>query len=188
MQEVPNLCVMGGDAANIVEYHLQPKTISHAFINFPEPPSGEGQLFAFGNSHNCSSCCVSHACTGWQGVDDASNSLALLTPSFFRNLHRLLEPCGRLTIFSDNWRYSRALASMVGCLQGSAGAPKLFASVDLDAHNLTFEYIDDIKLYHGIPGPECGHSRHEQSYFDRFWEYRQGEDTERFFLLLARQE
>lgn len=80
LQAVPNLCVLGGDAAAIVEHHLQPKTISHAFINFPEPPSGK------------------------DGVDEASNEFALLTPTLFRNLHRLLVPGGRLTIFSDNGR------------------------------------------------------------------------------------
>ena len=41
-----------------------------------------------------------------------------------------------------------------------------------------------MRLYHGTPGEESGHLRSEQSYFDRFWEYRQ--DTERFFMLLER--
>ena len=36
LQAVPNLCVMGGDAALIVRSHLQPASVSHAFINFPE--------------------------------------------------------------------------------------------------------------------------------------------------------
>ena len=46
------------------------------------------------------------------------------------------------------------------------------------------EEIEGVRLYHGTPGEESGHLRSEQSYFDRFWEYRQ--DTERFFMLLER--
>ena len=40
LQRVPNLCVMGGDALAIVRSHLRPCSVSHVFINFPEPPSG----------------------------------------------------------------------------------------------------------------------------------------------------
>ena len=40
LQRVPNLCVMGGDAHAIVRSHLRPCSVSHVFINFPEPPSG----------------------------------------------------------------------------------------------------------------------------------------------------
>ena len=60
----------------------------------------------------------------------------------------------------------------------------LLRSVDLRGPR--FELVGPVHLYLGTPGPECGHLRSEQSYFDRFWEYRQGEDTERFYMLLRR--
>ena len=161
LQTVPNLCVLGGDAATIVGERMQSKTVAHAFINFPEPPSG------------------------WQGVEDASNALHLLTPDFFTSLHRVLEPGGHLTIFSDNGRYCRVLAATLDQLL--AGGAPLFASQTL-AHVSSYEQIGSVRLYHGVPGPECGHLKHETSYFDRMWEYRQGEETERFYMFLRRPE
>ena len=52
LKQVPNLCVIGGDAGRVLRTNLPPSSVSHAFVNFPEPPSGwQG---------------------GWQG-DEASN-------------------------------------------------------------------------------------------------------------------
>ena len=164
---VPNLCVMGGDAALIVRSHLATASVSHAFINFPEPPSG------------------------YLGLE-ADNSLHLLTPAFFTDLHRVLVADGYLTIFSDNGRYCRALAVAFGKLRakGSAGSP-LFSSVDVPTNGggstPQFEKIGAVKLYYGVPGHECGHVQTESSYFDRLWEYRQGEATERFYMHLRRE-
>ena len=108
LQHVPNLCVLGGDAAAIVRDHLRPGSVSHAFINFPEPPSG------------------------YQGIETASNELHLLTAAFFTDLHRVLAPTNsRLTILSDNGRYCRALCATIGGLKGSGGKA-LFASEQID--------------------------------------------------------
>ena len=52
LQRVPNLCVMGGDAHAIVRSHLRPCSVSHVFINFPEPPSGY-QVIALQLPCNC---------------------------------------------------------------------------------------------------------------------------------------
>ena len=166
LQAVPNLCVMGGDAAAVVRDRLRPRSVAHAFINFPEPPSG------------------------YLGYE-ASNSLHLLTREFFVDLHRVLEPGGHLTIFSDNGRYCRALAKTLGALRadGAASGPLLLTSVDVarDPSASTHdEAIGSVKLYAGVPGAECGHLQHETSYFDRLWEYRQGEETERWFMHLQR--
>jgi pentatricopeptide repeat protein len=164
LQSVPNLCVMGGDAAAIVRTNLKPRSVSHAFINFPEPPSG------------------------FEGYD-ASNELHLLTSAFFTDLHRVLRPHGMLTILSDNGRYSRTLAATLGRLRGAAtgsAAPvPLMVSEELP-DVAQYEEIEGVRLYHGVPGRECGHLQSESSYFDRLWEYRQGEETERFYMLLRR--
>ena len=110
----------------------------------------------------------------------------MLTPAFFADVRRVLAPRGHVTIFSDNGRYCRSLAAMLGTARTTETSSELlFTSVELDdaPH---FEQIGRVRLYHGVPGPECGHLCSEQSYFDRFWEYRQGEDTERFYMLLRR--
>ena len=179
MRQVPNLCVMGGDAHAIVRSHLKPSSVSHAFINFPEPPSG------------------------YLGVESASNELHLLTPAFFTALHHVLRRDGRLTILSDNGRYCRSLCATLGQLRehGSPGrepreGARLFACEDLrgasgegegeGAGPPSYELVSGVRLYHGTPGSECGHTVSASSYFDRLWEYRQGEATERFFLALRR--
>ena len=48
----------------------------------------------------------------------------------------------------------------------------------------TFENVDGVRLYHGLPGKGTGHMVYEQSYFDRFWE--QGSHTNRFFMVLSK--
>ena len=128
---------------------------------------------------------------GYLGFE-ADNSLHLLTPAFFTDLHRVITPGGHLTIFSDNGRYCRALAGAFGKLRAAnSGRALLFASVDVHSSadsggEPTFERIGEVKLYYGVPGAECGHLQTESSYFDRLWEYRQGEATERFFMHLRR--
>ena len=119
---------MGGDAAAVVRDRLKPKSVSHAFINFPEPPSG------------------------YLGYE-ASNSLHLLTPQFFIDLHRVLTPGGRLTIFSDNHRYCCSLARLLGEMRRGAAAAgaagRCFASVPLDGRSC--EWVDGIRNFRGVP-------------------------------------
>ena len=62
-EKVDNLCVLGGDAARVLPSHLRRASVSHVFINFPEPPHHSGD-------------------------EAASNSRALLTKDFFRSLLR----------------------------------------------------------------------------------------------------
>lgn len=162
---VPNLCVVGGDAAGVVAKHTKPRSVSHIFINFPEPPDR-------------------------QGDEAADTSLHLLTSQFFVAMHRTLMPRGRLTIFSDNGRYCRTLAASVGGLR-CKDERRLFVCPSLpERSSLVREYAEGITIYHGVPGPEAGHLCYEQSYFDRFWEARgQSGDqagTWRFFILLEK--
>ena len=62
LQRVPNLCVMGGDAHAIVRSHLRPCSVSHVFINFPEPPSGY-QVIALQLPCNCPGTALQLPCT-----------------------------------------------------------------------------------------------------------------------------
>jgi hypothetical protein len=139
--------------------------VSAVFINFPEPPSG------------------------YLGLESASNELHLLTASFFADVHRVLLHDGHLTITSDNGRYCRALCATLGALRRGAGGADgalLFTSERLHgarelsgaphgghADGPTYEMVSGVRLYHGMPGSECGHLQATSSYFDRLWEYRQ---------------
>ena len=61
-----------------------------------------------------------------------------------------------------------------------AARPK---DLDDDA-TASFENIQGIRMYKGVPGEGTGHLVHEQSYFDRFWE--QGARVERFFVVVSK--
>ena len=176
----PNLCAMGGDAASVLRKHVRPGSVSHVFVNFPEPPHHSGDAAAVNEFH-------------------------LLTPGFFRRTHRALAAGGGLTLFSDNHRYMRDLARTLAELTyepqrgddpAKAGEPLFAAEAakpraearddaraisDADA---SFENIEGVRLYRGVPGEGTGHLVHEQSYFDRFWE--QGARTERFFAVVSK--
>jgi hypothetical protein len=120
-------------------------------------------------------------------------------------MHRALAAGGGLTLFSDNHRYMRDLARTLAELTyepqrgddpAKAGEPLFAAEAakpraearddaraisDADA---SFENIEGVRLYRGVPGEGTGHLVHEQSYFDRFWE--QGARTERFFAVVSK--
>ena len=179
----PNLCAMGGDAASVLRKRVRPESVSHVFVNFPEPPHHSGDA-------------------------NAVNEFHLLTPDFFRRTHAALVTGGGLTLFSDNHRYMRDLARTLAELTydpaagddpARAGEP-LFAAeaakpraegrdalagaaADVDG-GASFENIEGVRLYRGVPGEGTGHLVHEQSYFDRFWE--QGARTERFFAVVSK--
>ena len=169
LRAVPNLAVIGGDAAQVLRRHVAPRSVAHVFVNFPEPP---------------------HRAIGrGSGIDEsAANALALLTPAFFRDMRRVLAPGGRITILSDNERYVHALAAIAAALREAdepATAPRLLGSVALSsAHR--FELVDGVHVYSGMPTAEAGHAVLEQSYFDRFWEH--GQHTGRHYLVLERLE
>jgi tRNA G46 methylase TrmB len=78
--EVSNLAVIGGDAAQILPAHFARGSVDHICINFPEPPHHSGD-------------------------DAAESQFHLLTASFFRDMHRVLAPSGKITVFSDNRKY-----------------------------------------------------------------------------------
>jgi len=176
LQAVPNLAVIGGDAAHVLADHVAPRSVAHVFVNFPEPP---------------------HRAIGrGAGIDEsATNALAMLNPSFFRAMHRVLQPGGMLTILSDNKGYVRSLAATVAALReqegegegggGGPASPRLLHSVALPEHEGEPRgSVEGVHVYAGMPGPSAGHAVESKSYFDRFWEH--GQHTGRHYLLLRR--
>ena len=150
----PNFAAMGGDAAYVLRRHIKKASVSNFFINFPEPPHHSGDA-------------------------QADNSLALLNEEFFRDVHTSLQANGGLIIFSDNYRYMRTLAHMLGDLG-------VFAARDADVSSgevPAAETVNGVPLYSGLPGRKCGHRVYQQSYFDRFWE--NGQHIDRYFISLA---
>ena len=104
----------------------------------------------------------------------------------------MLKRQGRLTILSDNGRYCRALCATLGALRDPTGATARAALVNEDIRLLDgaeapyHEMVSGVRLYYGTPGPDCGHLVTQTSYFDRLWEYRQGEATERFYIFMKK--
>ena len=67
-------------------------------------------------------------------------------------------------------RASRARRIPAAILPRAEGrdAPLAGAAADVDG-GASFENIEGVRLYRGVPGEGTGHLVHEQSYFDRFW-------------------
>ena len=154
---VSNFAAMGGDAAYVMRRNVAPESVSNVFVNFPEPPHHSGD-------------------------SAADNSLALLNAEFFRDIHASLRAKGGLTIFSDNHRYMRSLATTLAELE----LFKAREDVDLSSREPAerYETVSGVRLYEGLPGPLTGHRVYEQSYFDRFWE--NGQHIDRYFITLVK--
>ena len=73
-----NLSVLGGDAMSIIPARIATESISHVFINHPEPPQQTG------------------------GRNFESQGKHLLTNEFFVEITRILKDAGRLTIVTDS--------------------------------------------------------------------------------------
>ena len=175
LEGASNLCAMGGDAARVVRRNLRAGSVSHVFVNFPEPPHHSGN-------------------------EAADNRHHLLTPSFFKRVHAALEPGGGLTLFSDNHRYMQTLAKTLAELLHEEGddaadardkiGEPMFSAEAAEGTSMdgsgkaTHENVAGVRLYRGLPGKGTGHAVYEQSYFDRFWE--QGAHTDRFFMVLSK--
>ena len=159
-----NFAAMGGDAAYIMRRYVASESVSHVFVNFPEPPHHSGDAAA-------------------------DNSLALLNEEFFRDIHACLRRAytstdapGGLTIFSDNHRYMQALARTLAELDIFTARDDVDLASGAPANQ--YETIRGVRLYQGVPGPSAGHRVYEQSYFDRFWE--NGQHVDRYFISLVR--
>lgn len=157
-ETVHNLCLLGGDAAQILPQYIMACTVDHIFVNFPEPPQ-TNMLYG------------------------AKSELHLLTKKFFKEMHQVLCTSGRITILSDEYKYCRLLARTVSALNHEKTTmfePALGLRGRGRAKDC-FEDIEGIRLYHGVPGKRSGHVVSSSSYFDRLWDTK-----ERYFLVLVK--
>lgn len=158
---VNNLSIMRGDANMVVRKHVKPKSISHIFINHPEPPQQRG------------------------GMNYESTGKHLLTRRFFVDMQKLLveqsdeySNGGLITIVTDNVWYGKFLIKLLST--HSHDIP--LVSRQEDESFSVCERIDDFVLYSGKPGASGGHVVDASSYFDRLW--NREKIVERYFIIL----
>lgn len=157
-EKVENLCLLRGDASQVVPRHLQQGSVSHVFINFPEPPH-------------------------FSGHESAESKNELLTASFFEELHSRLTPAGKMTILSDNWRYIQRLARTISKLHDDF-SERLFVSSAETSDADKSEILHDIRVICGKPGKRVGHIKKTTSYFDRLW--AKGDHVDRYYFMVER--
>eukprot|EP00930_Biecheleria_cincta_P056048 TRINITY_DN42241_c0_g1_i1.p1 TRINITY_DN42241_c0_g1~~TRINITY_DN42241_c0_g1_i1.p1 ORF type:complete len:542 (+),score=94.00 TRINITY_DN42241_c0_g1_i1:102-1628(+) len=161
-EQVDNLCLIRGDAARVIPNYLQAESISHVFINFPEPPHLSGN-------------------------DEAESKHEFLTVNFFEDLCVILAAQGRLTVLSDNHKYIRKLASLVAKVRDVDSGKALYSTVMSPLHSASqaqSEDVQGVEIHHGLPGKHAGHAKNASSFFDRFWS--NGQHTDRFFFVVQR--
>eukprot|EP01062_Namystynia_karyoxenos_P023366 TRINITY_DN19021_c0_g1_i2.p1 TRINITY_DN19021_c0_g1~~TRINITY_DN19021_c0_g1_i2.p1 ORF type:complete len:1049 (+),score=312.68 TRINITY_DN19021_c0_g1_i2:96-3149(+) len=156
LDALSNVAIIGGDAAQVLAHRIADGSVTQICVNFPEPPYHTGS-------------------------EDAESQFHLLTPEFFRQMHRCVCAEGGVTIFSDSRRYCGSLARTAGELCSESGET-LFASREV--RRVPYETVGGVRVYRGVPGPECGHAVAAASFFDRFWEH--GNQAERFYIALVK--
>lgn len=186
-----NLCAMGGDAARVMRRNVRPAAVSHVFINFPEPPHHSGDAAADNRHHLLTPAFFRHVHAALEpggGLTVFSDNHKYMQ-SLARTLAELLHTGSGGGEAGDGEAGGGGAESTSSAGDDKVGEPMFSAEA---AHGTstdgkgeaTFENVDGVRLYHGLPGKGTGHMVYEQSYFDRFWE--QGAHTSRFFMLLSK--
>jgi pentatricopeptide repeat protein len=207
-----NLSVCSGNAEIILNNYFPADSLSHVFINFPQPPD--------------------RITGGFQNKDQGKH---LYTKEFLLVLLKLLKTRsysstensndnsagldyskGKLTILSDNLLYVQLLANNILLLNNEIISKKrndkkkqqqLLNSEDNDCIFVSpsFPEVENVRktqeilpilslttsnqspsiiIYRGDPGQECGHQVSVSSYFDRMWSL--GQKKRRWFLHLEK--
>lgn len=162
-----NMCVVGGDAIEVLRHNVAPRSITHFFVNHPEPPKQVGNM----------------------SYEDAVEELEgrhLLGMTCFRLMHAALRTQdGAVTIVTDNLWYGTFLLHVVDRL---ASSKTLFRSPDVSSSTAHVQTTHrGVRLWVGTPGEVCGHQVAASSYFDRLWKKgisRHASSSERYFLFL----
>lgn len=163
-QGLRNISIVCGEAAQTLESLFPSSSISHIFINFPEPPFVSGD-------------------------EAAESSFHMMTEHLFVEMDRVLRSGCRVTILSDNARYMRTVAKTVASLASaqrvrlaSASAKQLWGQGECPEH----ESVHGVELYQGWPEASCGHAVKASSYFDTLW--AMGKRVDRFYMVLQKGE
>lgn len=189
-----NLSIFSGDAKTVLQNYLPNSSISHIFINYPQPPE--------------------RITAGMHGKDQGKH---LYTPEVLARMIEILdEDVGKLTILSDNLLYIQLLANnllqiaeqtvTMARKQRRGGQREFDAFVMMSSEQL--EEMENVRkvqeilpivslatssgtstqpsiiIYRGDPSDECGHHVNVSSYFDRMWTL--GQKKRRWFLHLTK--
>lgn len=158
LNDVKNLCTIGGDAAYVLGKHFAAGSCDSVFINHPEPPERTG------------------------GTED-SEGFHLLTASFFGLLKTVLLPGGTVTLVTDNLAYGKSLTETCAGIGMESIPLENKKGIKFDQpiiSTIANPNGETVVLYEGEAGPECGHHVVSSSYFDRLW--KGGSKTRRFFF------
>jgi len=161
-----NLVVLGGDASAILRSRIHADSISHIFINHPEPPQ---QRQTRGSLQ--------------------TQAQHLITPAFLKQMWNVLKSNGdgKLTIVTDNLWYGRMLLKSLSTLTRGRRKKQLFQPLMPTSEKLAElekqELAGPFTLWSGKPGPWCGHPVSASSQFDRIWK-RDG-NSSRYILWAA---
>jgi pentatricopeptide repeat protein len=166
-ENISNLCVVGGDAIELMSHHVAEETVSHFFVNHPEPPQQ-----------------VANA--SFEDVARRSEGRHMLGSRCFRLMHAALESRGRVTIVTDNLWYGTTLLHVL-----EKAGTNLFESPNISGKDIELQARHgDHTLWVGSPGSRCGHRASDAtSYFDRLWKKglsQHASATERYFLYLKK--
>lgn len=161
--EATNVCVMGGDAMQVIPSYIAANTFNNVFINHPEPPQQTARRETTEGKH-------------------------LLTPDFFAQVARILVTGGMLVVTTDNLWYAKFLLRQFATDPTLPGMrPLVSAKLEQSTPGkwTVFETDMGVTLYEGRPGRECGVFAEEaSSYFDRLW--KRAHAAERYFLVFTK--
>ena len=156
--QTSNLCVIGGDAVDVVKRRIKSNCLSNIFINHPEPPQQNNK------------------------EGSTSQGKHLLTMAFLSLAAEKLLAGGMMTIVTDNLWYARFLMRQLG------GAPHPRSLVNVEISGLgglgELENEGGYSVYVGKPDASCGHTVDASSYFDRLW--KRGNLVDRYVLVLKK--
>ena len=151
LSNLPNLALLGADAALALAHHTRRRSFEAIYVNFPEPPPDHGNVDEY-----------------------------LLNADFLTRAHSALRPDGLgLFIVSDNPHILDAVAQSLHGLMHSSPSPLAFASrTGLDGGqprvHLSSRAIGDAAaalISEGVPDG-FGVEGANGSYFDRMWSSR----------------
>ena len=154
-----NLCVIGGDAVDVLKRRIADSSLATLFINHPEPPQQNNK------------------------EGSTSQGKHLLTMNFLSLAADKLQTSGMMTIVTDNLWYARFLMRQLG----GAPHPRSLVNVEIGGGSgglKESETESGYSVYVGKPDASCGHSVDASSYFDRLW--KRGNLVDRYVLVLKK--
>ena len=140
LDDIDNLCCIGGDAMFILPNRIAPASIDYVFVNHPEPPQQTGG-----------------------GGDSQGKHLLMI--DFFKQVSKILKVDGKITIVTDSLWYAKHLQKTIDEMLCHIPMKSAENLEKCEVYNND----GDTVLYTGKPPSDCGQVADASSYFDRLW-------------------